>query len=209
MSKLVSMLKVEGVLIVMLFICAFFNAKMEGSALFKGIAPVFKWTGMALIVAAAVYLVYVILFLFVTLLERILKRPLVKPIRTREDRIQAAIDAGVPLFFVISCFVAAAKGTTPMTVIGNVFGGILLFIGVLMFCLPIVGALFKKRIGSVFDPYAMADFWVYGFFVGLLAGIIAPDSFIVPVWLFLFALPVLAAFAFGVIGAVLGMLGCK
>ena len=61
---------------------------------------------------------------------------------TREEKGQAvSLLAVIALLctFVIAC---AALGTTPMTAIGNVLGVILLFIGVLMFCFLIVGALF-------------------------------------------------------------------
>ena len=68
---------------------------------------------------------------------------------------------------------------------------------------------FKKRLVCMLASDEIVDFWVRGVFIGFFICVLAPDSFVVPVWTWFFLLPALAALVFGIVGAVLGMLGCK
>lgn len=53
------------------------------------------------------------------------------------------------------------------------------------------------------------DLWLYGFGFLMLLSVLVPHPAIVGVWVLFFLLPAIALLAFGIVGAVLGSLGCK
>ena len=73
--------------------------------------------------------------------------PRLQPIRTREDKLQAAVDLGVPLFFVILCFVCAAFDLDPNRVLDALVLTplLLLFVfGAVLFALAFICSLLRS-----------------------------------------------------------------
>ena len=56
---------------------------------------------------------------------------------------------------------------------------------------------------------AAAKLWMYGLFGGFLLLLIYPSQAIATVYVLFFLLPFIALSVFGIVGAVLGSLGCK